>query len=251
MIASYGRGQRWRDGATVAIAGVENVGKSRLLNRLLGEERAIVTEVPGTTRDYLCEAVVLSGVQVRLFDTAGLRDSDDPVEREGVRRAREIIAGADLALFVLDGSRTARREDREAYAAFGGRPHLLLLNKSDLPRREDGGSFAGSGLKGRLSVSARTGEGIEPLREALVRELVPAAGAIMAETPLTRLRQVEAARKADAALARSEGTVREGWPLELTAADVREAAQALAELTGEIAPEEVLESIFGAFCIGK
>ncbi|MGE5664317.1 MAG: tRNA uridine-5-carboxymethylaminomethyl(34) synthesis GTPase MnmE [Deltaproteobacteria bacterium] len=251
LIASYARGHRVRDGATVVIAGVANVGKSKLLNRLLGEERAIVTEVPGTTRDFLSGDIVCGGIAVRLVDTAGLRETSDPVEREGVRRSRELVAAADRTLFLLDGSRPAHEGDRAAYAEVADRPHLLLLNKRDLPSAEAGGAFAGRGLRGTLSLSAKTGEGVEALLPAVARELLPAAGAIMAEAPLTRLRQVEAARRADEALRRAADAVREGLPVECVAADAREAAQALSELTGEIAPEEVLDAIFGSFCIGK
>ncbi len=251
LAASYGRGRLLRDGATIAIAGVANVGKSRLLNRLLGEDRAIVTEVPGTTRDYLWGDIVLGGIAVRLVDTAGLRETADPVEREGVRRSREILAAADLALFLLDGSRAAHEGDRAAYAEIASRPHLLLINKRDLPAAESGESFAGSGRRATLAVSAKTGEGVDALLRAARRELLPAAGDIIAEAPLTRLRQVEAARRADEALGRAADAVRGGLPAECVAADAREAAQSLAELTGEIAPDEVLDTIFGSFCIGK
>ena len=251
LIASYDLGHILRDGATVAIAGVANVGKSRLLNRFLGEERAIVTEIPGTTRDYLSGEMTLSGVPVRLVDTAGLRETADPVEREGVRRSREILAGADLSLFLLDASRPACDGDRQAYAEVAGRPHLLLRNKSDLPVVETGRGFDGPGRKGTFSVSAKTGEGMEALLAAISRELVPEARAVLAEAPMTRLRHVNAARKAFAALERALRAAGEGLSLEFPAADVREAVQALSELTGEIAPEEVLNSIFGSFCIGK
>jgi tRNA modification GTPase len=250
-LASYARGHRYRDGATVAIAGVANVGKSRLLNRILGEERAIVTEIPGTTRDYLSGEVSLAGIPLRFIDTAGLRDSLDPVEREGVRRSREIIASADLTLFVLDGSRPAHGGDLEAYREVADRPHLVLLNKRDLPAAEEGGRFRGPGRDGTIPLSAATGEGVEGLLRAIARDLAPEEGAIMAEAPLTRLRHVEAVRKADVALERGQEAVGKALSLEFIASDVRQAAQALAELTGEIAPEEVLDAIFDSFCIGK
>ena len=250
-LESYARGHRYRDGATVAIAGVANVGKSRLLNRLLGEERAIVTEIPGTTRDYLSGEISLSGVPLRLVDTAGLREAEDPVEREGVRRSREIIAGADLTLFVLDGSRPVHEGDLEAYREVADRPHLVLLNKQDLPAVEEGALFRGSGRKATVSVSAKTGEGVGGLLRAIARDLGPEEDAIMAEAPLTRLRHLEAVRKADVALGRAQEAAGRDLSLEFLAADIREAAQALAELTGEIAPEEVLSAIFRSFCIGK
>jgi tRNA modification GTPase len=250
-LLSYELGHRLREGATVAITGVANVGKSRLLNRLLGEERAIVTEIPGTTRDYLAGELTLSGIPVRLVDTAGLRETEDPVEREGVRRSRRILAEADLALFLLDAGREAHDGDRRAYEEVAGRPHLLLLNKSDLPAAETGGDFRGEGRRGALPVSAKTGEGMEGLLRAMARELVPEGGAIMAEAPMTRLRHVFAARKAVAALERAAAAAAKGMSPEFPAADVREAVRALSELTGEIAPEDVLNAIFSSFCIGK
>ena len=251
LLRSYETGHRYRDGATVAIAGVANVGKSRLLNRLAGEERAIVTETPGTTRDYLHAEVPIGGVPVTLIDTAGLRETADPVEREGVRRSREIVASADLVLFVLDGSRAALAADRSAYEEVAGRPHLLLLNKSDLPAAEEGSGFAGAGSRGAVRLSAKTGEGIGDLVAAVAREVAPAEGAIRTQAPLTRARQRLAVEEALAALSRASVAAAEGLPLEFPAADVREAADALAELLGEVAPEEVLDAIFSEFCIGK
>jgi tRNA modification GTPase len=251
LLRSYEAGRRFRDGATVVIAGVANVGKSRLLNRLAGEERAIVAEVPGTTRDYLHADVSVGGVPVTLIDTAGLRETTDPVEREGVRRSRRIVATADLVLFVLDGSRPAGEEDRAAYEEIVDQPHLVLLNKSDLASAETGSGFAGAGKRGRLRVSAKTGEGIGGLRSSVALALAPGEGAIRSQAPLTRARHRLAVERALSALSRASVAAGEGLPLEFPAADVREAAGALAELLGEVAPEEVLDAIFSAFCIGK
>jgi tRNA modification GTPase len=251
LLRSYEAGRRFRDGATVVIAGVANVGKSRLLNRLAGEERAIVTETPGTTRDYLHADVPIGGVPVTLIDTAGLRETADPVEREGVRRSREIVASADLVLFVLDGSRAASTGDRSAYEEVALRSHLVLLNKSDLAAAEEGSGFAGAGKRGAVRLSAKTGEGIGDLVAAVAREVAPTEGAILAQAPLTRARQRLAVERALSALSRASAAAAEGLPLEFPAADVREAAGALAELLGEVAPEEVLDAIFGAFCVGK
>jgi len=251
LLRSYEAGRRFRDGATVVIAGVANVGKSRLLNRVAGEERAIVTETPGTTRDYLHVDVSIGGVPVALIDTAGLRETADPVEREGVRRSRESVATADLVLFVLDGSRTASAEDRSAYEEIASLPHLVLRNKSDLTPAEEGSGFAGAGKRGALRLSAKTGEGIESLLADVAREVAPSEGAIRAHAPLTRARQRLAVERARSALSRAKVAAEEGLPLEFPAADVREAAGALAELLGEVAPEEVLDAIFGAFCVGK
>ncbi|MFA6147961.1 MAG: tRNA uridine-5-carboxymethylaminomethyl(34) synthesis GTPase MnmE [bacterium] len=251
LLRSYEAGRRFRDGATVVIAGVANVGKSRLLNRLAGEERAIVTETPGTTRDYLHADVAIGGVPVTLIDTAGLRETADPVEREGVRRSREIVASADLVLFVLDGSREASAGDRSAYGEIASLPHLVVRNKSDLPAAGEGSGFDGAGKRGAVRLSAKTGEGIGELATAVARELVPAEGAIRTQAPLTRARQRLAVEQARSALSRAKAAAAEGLPLEFPAADVREAAGALAELLGEVAPEEVLDAIFGEFCVGK
>ena len=251
LLRSYEAGRRFRDGATVAIAGVANVGKSRLLNRMAGEDRAIVTEIPGTTRDYLHADIVMGGVPVVLIDTAGLRETPDPVEREGVRRSREIVASADFVLFVLDGSRPAGEEDRAAYGEIALLPHLVLLNKSDLAGEEAGSRFTGAGKRGVVRLSAKTGEGIDDLVAAVALELAPADGAIRAQAPLTRARHRRAVETALSALSRASSAAGEGLPLEFPAADVREAAGALGELLGEVAPEEVLDAIFGTFCIGK
>ena len=167
---------------------------------------------------------------------------------EGIR---EIIAGADLTLFVLDGSRPVHEGDLEAYREVADRPHLVLLNKQDLPAVEEGVLFRGSGRKSTVSVSAKTGEGVGALLRAIARDLGPEEDAIMAEAPLIRLRHLEAVRKADIALERAQEAAGRELSLEFLAADIREAAQALAELTGEIAPEEVLSAIFRSFCIGK
>jgi len=251
LLASYPQGRLLREGATVAIAGVANVGKSSLLNRLLGEERAIVTEVPGTTRDYLSGEISLSGIPVRLVDTAGLREAEDPVEREGVRRSRKILAESDLVLFLIDGSRPALTADEEAYREVGEQPHLVVCNKRDLPPRESGERFAGSGQRGRIYLSAKTGEGIRELLYRMAKEILPRGSDILGEAMLTRLRQVEAVARAREGLLRALEAAKAGLPEEFIAADLQEAARALAELTGAIAPEEVLDRIFSSFCIGK
>jgi len=251
LLQSYDAGRRFRDGATVAIAGVANVGKSCLLNRLAGEDRAIVDEAPGTTRDYLQAEVAVAGVPVILVDTAGLRKTGDPVERKGVLRSRDIIAGADLVLFVLDGGRPVGEEDREAYREAAGRPHLVVVNKSDLPPVATGEEIGGKTERGIVRVSAKTGAGVEALVEAMARELLPGEGSVRSQAPLTRERHRIAVEGAMSSLVRAKESVAEGLPLEFPAADVREASRALAELLGEVAPEEILDAVFRRFCIGK
>ena len=205
LLRSYDKGRMYRDGATVAIAGVTNVGKSRLLNRLAGEDRAIVDETPGTTRDFLQAEVPVAGIPVLLVDTAGLRETEDPVERKGVLRSRDMIGRADLVLFVLDGARAVEERDREAFREAAGRPHLVVVNKADLPAAATGEELAGGdGGRGVVRVSAKTGEGMGRLVEALARELSPAEGAVRAQAPLTRERHRLAVGRALAALARAK-----------------------------------------------
>jgi tRNA modification GTPase len=162
-----------------------------------------------------------------------------------------VIASADLVLFLLDGGRPAGEGDREAYREIAARPHLVVLNKSDLKEEETGAGFAGEGRKETVRLSARTGEGMESLVAAVAREVGPGESAILGQAPLTRARHRLAVEKALSALARAGESARAGMPLEFPAEDVREAAAALAELLGEVAPEEVLDAVFGQFCIGK
>ena len=249
---SYEKGKRLRDGAMVAIAGVANVGKSMLLNRMAGEERAIVDDTPGTTRDFLQAEIVVGGIPVFLMDTAGLRETEDPVERKGVARSKEVIARADLVLFVVDGAREVSDEDYQAFEEVRERPHLVVANKSDLPAVATGEELAGA-AKGRgvIRLSAKTGENIDRLVDAIAREFAVSEGAVLAQAPLTRERHRLAVAKALEALARAGESVSAKMPPEFTASDVREASRALAELVGEIAPEEILNEVFSRFCIGK
>jgi len=252
LLGTYEKGRRFGDGAMVAIVGVANVGKSLLLNRLAEEERAIVDDTPGTTRDFLQAEVVVGGIPVLLVDTAGLRETKDPVERKGVARSKGIIAQADLVLFVLDGAREVKEEDRQAFEEARERPHLIVVNKSDLPAVATGEELAvASGRRGIVRLSAKTGESIDQLVEAVSRELAISEGAVLAQAPLTRERHRLAVERALEALARADESVSVGMSPEFTAADVREASRALAELVGEIAPEEILDEVFSRFCIGK
>lgn len=287
LLSTFERNRRLRDGATVALVGAVNVGKSRLLNAIVGFERAIVADLPGTTRDTLHADVDLHGVPVRLVDTAGLRDTDCVVEREGVRRTRDEIATADLLLFVVDGSRPPTADEMAAFAELAVRPHLLVVNKYDLPSSPEatrrwasarpdsfvvphtnyspdsvGGVDTGKGdaasIGGNFScvpsifrVSAKTGKGVEVLLAAVATRLAPTESELSGEAVLTRVRHVDSVRSADAALIRAEVAARSGLSHEFVAADLRLAAAALGELTGEISPDDLLDAVFSSFCIGK
>lgn len=236
-LADHGRGEKVREGFKIALIGAPNAGKSSLLNRLAGREAAIVTDIAGTTRDVIEVPTVIEGFKVLFADMAGLRESVDPIEAEGVRRARAWAEAADLRLWVVDQAAPADLEDAT-------RPDdLLVLNKADLAEGPD----AGLPDLETLRVSARTGAGMEALWAALgSRVKALTGGDFPAVTRLRHRRHLEdaaaALRRGQAALARSP---------ELGAEDLRHAAQALGRIAGRIDPEQVLDEVFSSFCIGK
>jgi tRNA modification GTPase len=233
-LADSARGERVRDGYRVVLIGETNAGKSALFNALVEREAAIVTAIPGTTRDVLDAELEIGGYRVRLSDTAGLRDSDDPVEAEGVRRARARAEAADLRLWVRGPG------DPEGAAAAYVRPDdLVVFSKADLA-----GAPAGAGL----AVSAATGEGLEALRAALAdRVAKDLAGADF--PPVTRARHRRRLEAARAAVAAARARLADAP--ELAGDDLRRAADALAAVTGEVGVEDILGEVFSSFCIGK
>jgi len=250
LMQSFDTGRALREGVSVLILGRPNVGKSSLLNALLGEARAIVTDVPGTTRDTVEEQLVLGGLPLRLIDTAGVRDTVDPIEREGVRRAREKAAAADLVLLVIDASRPLTAEDRMAMTMAPPERTILVLNKSDLPP---------AGLAARLddfrrqvAVSVRQGTGLAALQAAVVAHFCGSGEREAGEgVVLSERRHREALAGALAALERFLAAAAGGEPLECLALEVREALAVLGQITGETTPDAILEQIFSRFCIGK
>ena len=247
-LADSDRGRRVRDGFRIALIGAPNAGKSTLLNGLVGREAAIVTDTPGTTRDVIEVPLVLAGYKVLVADTAGLRETADPIEAEGVRRARAWAEEADLRLFVVDGFHVKHAVKLEQ----PGRPgDWLILNKSDIAEAsaldEAETRWSGEGVK-TFRLSARSAEAVDGLREALSLHVSEALSG--AEFPAaTRLRHAERLREAQAYLARALSEV--GLEVELAAEDVRLAARALEKITGRVDPEDVLGRVFSTFCIGK
>lgn len=229
-----------REGASVVLCGRPNVGKSSLMNALLGSERAIVTQVPGTTRDVLTERMTIGGRLVELSDTAGQRETDDPVEAIGVERARSTQRQADVALLVLDGSGALTGEDRALLERADERS-LIVVNKCDLPQ-------AFSLPQGAICVSASTGEGMESLLTALSAKI---SGSAPEEEALTVQRHIDRARGAQAALRRAEQSLAAGVPLDVAAVELWEARRELGEITGDDASEAVVSEIFSRFCVGK
>jgi len=245
LAAEGKRGRLVREGVAVTIVGRPNSGKSTLFNALLGEDRAIVSAEPGTTRDVVEGGVELGGVLFRLSDTAGLREGSGEVEAEGVRRARRRSEEADLLLVVIDRSDARTDEDRDLLTRTSERRRIVVLAKSDLPERceRDGDWDAGA-----VALSALSGDGMDALRGAMVRMMEVEGEGGAGDVVVTRVRHVEAIGAAAAALARAEEVTDRG---ELLAADLREAVDQIGGVTGEGAREEVLDRIFARFCIGK
>ena len=246
LLGTFQRGQVLKNGLSTAILGRPNVGKSSLLNALAGCERAIVTDIPGTTRDTVEERVRCAGLLLRLIDTAGLRETEDPVERLGVARSRAAAAGAALCLVVLDSSRELTEEDREALRLAAAAPRAIaLVNKCDLPRR-----LALPPLDfPAVEVSARTGAGLADL-EAAIAAMVP-AGVAPAGQILTNARQAQAVERALRAAERAAEALEGGLTPDAVLTDVEAGLAALGELTGRTLREDLVERIFSRFCVGK
>jgi tRNA modification GTPase len=251
--ATARQGRLLTEGLTVVIAGAPNAGKSTLLNRLAGHDAAIVTEIPGTTRDVLRERIQLEGVPLLLLDTAGLRASRDAIEAEGMRRARAAMAQADRVLFLLDALRDPGANSFEAERAGipATVPVTLVFNKIDLLGDRARGARALPGLAGlpQLRISASTGAGLEELR----RHLLEAAGYQAQESGAlsARRRHLEALAATSAHLETAAGHCRAAGAGELAAEELRAAQRALGEITGTGTAEELLGRIFSTFCIGK
>jgi len=255
LVADGERGSFVRHGLRVALVGRPNVGKSSLLNLLSRRERAIVTDLPGTTRDLLESEIVLDGVPITLLDTAGIRATCDAVEQLGIARSREALASADLVLLLFDLAHGWSEEDQDLFALIPeGVPCLRVGNKADLPLKAEpvdesvAASFAASAVAD-VCLSAVTGEG----EQALVRAVLERCGALGEQPLLLALnqRQSDLAVTAAEALARSEQVAADGLPWDFWTIDLRQAIRSLGEITGEQLTESVLDRIFSRFCIGK
>ena len=242
-------GRVLREGARVVIVGRPNVGKSSLMNRLLKEDRAIVTPVPGTTRDVIEESIDLDGVVVRIVDTAGIRDSTDPIEQEGIRRTQSARADADLVLVVIDGHSPLTNEDRKLLKTATGTNHLIAMNKGDLLEVIEPADLP-TGVD-VLRISAKTGLGLEKLKIAIRARLVSPGFEVRESLVVTNVRHRTALRRAQDSLVHAADSVKKGFAGELIALDLRVAADALGEITGTITTDDILEKIFSEFCIGK
>jgi tRNA modification GTPase len=250
IVATYEWGRLFREGARVCIAGRPNVGKSSLLNALLGAERVIVTPLPGTTRDVIEESVNLGGLPVALWDTAGIRETDNPIEQAGIDFTRKHLEAADAALVVIDGAEPHTLEDEALMKAVRGKKGLLVVNKSDLTERIDRSWLAEAAPdKAIVSVSAKSGAGIDELKQAL-RELLIAAPA-EPEIVLTNVRHKAALERSIGGLSAAVTSLDHRVAAELVALELSEAKRGLEEVVGMVDNEDILEHIFTKFCIGK
>lgn len=249
LLATFSRGKLLKSGVPTVILGKPNAGKSSLLNALLGYERAIVTDVAGTTRDTVEEKVRLDHVLLRLIDTAGIRETADSVEKIGVERSRIAAGKASLALLVLDGSAPLDAEDESAIAVAEGVANLVVIvNKADLPRRIDVGALADR-FDNVISLSAKTGEGITTLTDHIT-SLYPAGSAAQGEL-LTNARQADAVSRAWNAVREARSALRIGMTPDVVLSDVENALSALGELNGKSLREDLVATIFSRFCVGK
>jgi tRNA modification GTPase len=252
LIQAYEDGRIFREGINLVIVGKPNVGKSSLLNRLLQEERAIVTAVPGTTRDTIEEPLTIQGIPFRLIDTAGIHRTREEVEQAGIARSRQKMTEAHLVLFLLDRSSPLDEKDLDLYEEIKDQPHFILLNKMDLP----------AGLKEeellrtfphdrRLTLSARTGEGLEALKNQVAKWFQKDHPLETAPTLVPTLRQKIILEKTREALQEAHREMSQKVSAEFIAVNVQEALDQLGSLVGKTTTEDVLEKIFSRFCVGK
>ncbi|MBI2926752.1 MAG: tRNA uridine-5-carboxymethylaminomethyl(34) synthesis GTPase MnmE [Verrucomicrobia bacterium] len=248
LLRTANEGQILRRGIRAAIVGRPNVGKSSLLNQLLGRDRAIVSPMPGTTRDTIEETANIRGLPVVFIDTAGLRESADAIEQEGIRRSHQTLAQAELILHVFDAAEPFRPEDERYLGDFAGKKRIIVRNKIDLPPQL---TFPPELPDSVVDVCCLTGQGLEPLKDA-IKELVW-AGEIKAEMlqVMINSRHQDALRRARESTHLALEALRADLPLDLVAVDLRIGANAVGEIVGKTATEDLLDRIFSQFCIGK
>lgn len=250
LLSTANEGKILREGLNIVIVGKPNVGKSSLLNAILMENRAIVTEVAGTTRDVIEEYINIDGIPIKIIDTAGIRETEDVVEKIGVERSKEKINEADLIILMLDLSRELDNEDKEIIEYIKDRKYILILNKADLESRLNREEIGSLNPHNIIETSARTGEGIDDLKR-LIKELFFRGEVAATEVMITNNRHKEALLRA---LERCEAallTLNSSLSIDLASIDVRSAWSHLGEITGETLEEDIIDKIFSEFCIGK
>jgi tRNA modification GTPase len=244
LIATFSAGKLVFEGFTLAIAGRPNVGKSSLFNRLLEQDRAIVTDIPGTTRDLVSETTSLGGIPLKLVDTAGIRHGQGLVETLGIERTFQAVADADLVLLILDLSQETTAEDRELLDRLSDRRPLIVGNKNDLPRRLEGPGDL-------VAVSAHSGEGIQALRDTILLRLAPEGLAPPESGSITSIRHEHLLKESLEALQQAARAVEFNIPHEMLLIDLYAALRPIDAITGATTADDILNRIFSTFCIGK
>ncbi len=251
LAGGFELGRLVRAGIEVAITGSPNTGKSSLFNCLLRNNRALVTAVPGTTRDAVSETISIEGLPARLVDTAGIREARDEVEELGIEKTKEYLAGADVILFVLDGNAEFGPEEREIWEIVRDRATILVLNKQDLPQRLHLPPELQDSGRQTIAISALRGEGLEHLVKAVWREATPQTGIEKDSFFLTNIRHYEAVGAAIRWLEKGIRAYEEGLSEEYPVYDFKKALESLGTITGETTVEDILDEIFSTFCVGK
>lgn len=251
LLATADEGKMIREGIKTVIVGRPNAGKSSLLNLLVGEEKAIVTDIAGTTRDVLEETVMLQGITLRLLDTAGIREARDAVERIGVDRARAHVKDADLILYVVDSSRPLDGNDGEIIELIRDRKAIVLLNKSDLTPAVNASELKELTGKTVISISAREETGIEKLEQEMKEMFFHGELTFNDEVYITNIRHKQALEETIASLSMVEQSIEDGMPEDFFSIDLMNAYEALGSITGESVGEDLVNEIFSKFCTGK
>ncbi len=250
LLDSYLPGRIFQNGVTVTLVGLPNVGKSHLLNRLLKKERAIVSEMPGTTRDFIEERTLIAGIPLRLVDTAGLRNTVDPVEKIGINLTKRKMEESDIIIFVFDASRDIDTEEMEAAEIIPPKKRIIVINKQDIADKNII-EFLKKKFEDSVIVSAKTGYGIEELEDTIKERVGHLSGSEKWEVMLTSERQSRLVKESLEALNKAICEMGKNSPAEFTALEIRAALERIGELTGEFYNDELLDEIFSRFCIGK
>ncbi|ERT37536.1 MULTISPECIES: tRNA uridine-5-carboxymethylaminomethyl(34) synthesis GTPase MnmE [Fusobacterium] len=250
LVLSYDKGKIIKDGIKTAIIGKPNVGKSSILNSLLREDRAIVTHIPGTTRDIIEEVININGIPLLLVDTAGIRNTDDIIENIGVEKSKELINSADLILYVIDTSRKIDEEDFRIYDIINTDKVIGILNKIDIKKDIDLSKF--SKIEKWIEISALSKIGIDNLENEIYKFIMNENIEDSSQKlVITNVRHKSALEKTNEALLNIIETIDKGFPMDLMAVDIKDALDSLSEVTGEISSEDLLDHIFSNFCVGK
>lgn len=252
LIETSDTGKILREGLNTIIIGKPNVGKSSLLNALLEENRAIVTDIPGTTRDIIEEYLNIKGIPINIIDTAGIRETSDEVERIGVQRTKEYFNRADLVVLVLDSSDILSREDEEIFELIGDKRYIILINKVDLPTKLDRDRIREYAKERRIvDVSIKTGQGIDELKEEIYNMVYKGEIKYSSEILVTNVRHKDLLIRAKSSLINGMDTLKDHMPLDLVSIDIRGCLEFIGEITGETIQEDIINRIFTKFCIGK